>query len=169
MTVPSKIVCIGRNYRAHAAELGNAVPTEPLIFLKPPSSLIGDGATILLPSMSNQPEFEGEIAFVIGTLARRVAESDAGRFVRGVAAFNDVTCRDLQHRDGQWTRAKGFDTFAPMGAEYPYAGDWGALSVVTRVNSVERQRAKAELMVFAITKLIAFISSIMTLVPGAAS
>jgi 2-keto-4-pentenoate hydratase/2-oxohepta-3-ene-1,7-dioic acid hydratase in catechol pathway len=166
ITRPSKIVCIGRNYRAHAAELGNDVPTEPLIFLKPPSSLIADGETIRLPSLSEQIEHEGEIAVVIGSRATRVAENDAVRVIRGIAAFNDVTARDLQRRDSQWTRAKGFDTFAPLGAEFAYDGALGDLSIMTRVNGIERQRARAELMVFAIPKLIAFISSIMTLEPG---
>jgi 2-keto-4-pentenoate hydratase/2-oxohepta-3-ene-1,7-dioic acid hydratase in catechol pathway len=166
ITRPSKIVCIGRNYRAHAAELGNDVPTEPLIFLKPPSSLIADGDPIVLPRISEQTEYEGEIAVVIGARASHVAERDALRVVRGIAAFNDVTCRDLQRRDSQWTRAKGFDTFAPVGDEHAYLGEWGGLSVVTRVNGVERQRARAELMVFAIPMLITFISSIMTLEPG---
>lgn len=163
---PSKIVCIGRNYRAHAAEMGNDVPTEPLIFLKPPSSLIADGDAIRLPALSEQVEYEGEIAVVMGARASHVTERDAERLVRGIAAFNDVTARDLQRRDSQWTRAKGFDTFAPMGAEFARSADWGALTVITRVNGVERQRAQADLMVFAIPKLIAFISSIMTLEPG---
>jgi 2-keto-4-pentenoate hydratase/2-oxohepta-3-ene-1,7-dioic acid hydratase in catechol pathway len=163
---PSKIVCIGRNYRAHAAEMGNDVPTEPLIFLKPPSSLIADGEPIQLPALSEQVEYEGEIAVVMGARASHVTERDAERMVRGIAAFNDVTARDLQRRDSQWTRAKGFDTFAPVGAEYARTADWGALTVISRVNGVERQRARADLMVFAIPKLIAFISSIMTLEPG---
>lgn len=163
---PSKIVCIGRNYRAHAAEMGNDVPTEPLIFLKPPSSLVADGEAIRLPAFSEQVEYEGEIAVVMGARASHVTERDAERLVRGFAAFNDVTARDLQRRDSQWTRAKGFDTFAPMGAEFARSADWGALTVITRVNGVERQRAQADLMVFAIPKLIAFISSIMTLEPG---
>jgi 2-keto-4-pentenoate hydratase/2-oxohepta-3-ene-1,7-dioic acid hydratase in catechol pathway len=162
----SKIVCIGRNYRAHAAEMGNDVPVEPLIFLKPPSSLVADGEPIRLPALSAQIEYEGEIAVVMGARASHVAECDAERLVRGIAAFNDVTARDLQRRDSQWTRAKGFDTFAPLGAEYARTADWGALTVITRVNGVERQRAQADLMVFAIPKLIAFISSIMTLEPG---
>jgi len=167
MTVrPSKIIGVGRNYAAHAAELGNEVPTSPIIFLKPPSSLLADGAPIVLPSESQRVEFEGEIGIVIGARARRVSERDAAHVVRGVVAFNDVTARDLQKADGQWARAKGFDTFGPMGAEQAYVGDWGALSVVTRVNGVERQRARADLMVFSIPRLVAFISSVMTLEPG---
>jgi 2-keto-4-pentenoate hydratase/2-oxohepta-3-ene-1,7-dioic acid hydratase in catechol pathway len=163
---PTKIVCIGRNYRAHAAEMGNDVPTEPLIFLKPPSSVIADGEPIHLPALSEQVEYEGEIAVVMGSRASHVTERDAERLVRGIAAFNDVTARDLQRRDSQWTRAKGFDTFAPVGAEFARSADWDALTVITRVNGVERQRAQADLMVFAIPRLIAFISSIMTLEPG---
>jgi 2-keto-4-pentenoate hydratase/2-oxohepta-3-ene-1,7-dioic acid hydratase in catechol pathway len=167
MTVrPSKIIGIGRNYAAHAAELGNDVPTSPMIFLKPPSSVLADGAPIVLPPESQRVEFEGEIGIVIGARARRVSERDAVRVVRGVVAFNDVTARDLQKADGQWTRAKGFDTFGPMGAEQAYVGDWSALSVVTRMNGIERQRARADLMVFSIPRLVAFVSSVMTLEPG---
>jgi 2-keto-4-pentenoate hydratase/2-oxohepta-3-ene-1,7-dioic acid hydratase in catechol pathway len=163
---PSKIIGVGRNYAAHAAELGNDVPTSPLIFLKAPSSMLADGAPIILPPESTRVEFEGEIGIVIGSRVRRVAERDAARAVRSVVAFNDVTARDIQKAEGQWTRAKGFDTFGPMGGEQAYVGDWGALSVVTRVNGVERQRARADSMVFPIPKLIAFISSIMTLEAG---
>jgi 2-keto-4-pentenoate hydratase/2-oxohepta-3-ene-1,7-dioic acid hydratase in catechol pathway len=163
---PSKIVGVGRNYAAHAAELGNDVPKSPLIFLKPPSSVLADGAPILLPSESARVEFEGEIGIVIGSKVRNVSERDAARAVRGVVAFNDVTARDIQKAEGQWTRAKGFDTFAPVGIEQAYVGDWGALSVVTKVNGVERQRARADTMVFSIPRLVAFISSVMTLEPG---
>jgi 2-keto-4-pentenoate hydratase/2-oxohepta-3-ene-1,7-dioic acid hydratase in catechol pathway len=163
---PSKIVGVGRNYAAHAAELGNDVPTSPLIFLKPPSSILSDGAPILLPAESARVEFEGEIGIVIGSRVRRVSEREAARAVRGVVAFNDVTARDIQKAEGQWTRAKGFDTFGPIGAEQAYIGDWGALSVVTRVNGIERQRARADTMVFAVPRLVAFISSVMTLEPG---
>jgi len=163
---PSKIVGVGRNYAAHAAELGNDVPKSPLIFLKPPSSILADGAPILLPSESTRVEFEGEIGIVIGSRVRNVSEREAARAVRGVVAFNDVTARDIQKAEGQWTRAKGFDTFAPVGTEQAYVGDWGALSVVTKVNGVERQRARADTMVFSIPRLVAFISSVMTLEPG---
>jgi 2-keto-4-pentenoate hydratase/2-oxohepta-3-ene-1,7-dioic acid hydratase in catechol pathway len=164
--ITGKIIGIGRNYRAHAAELGNEVPSEPLIFLKPPSSVLADGQPIVLPRRSARVEFEGEIGVVIGTRATRVREADAARVIRGIAAVNDVTARDLQKSDGQWTRAKGFDTFCPIGPEVPYTGDLAALTVVTRVNGVERQRGGADLMVFAIPTLIAFISSVMTLEPG---
>jgi len=163
---PSKIVCVGRNYAAHAAELGNDVPKSPLIFLKPTSCLIEAGAPIVLPPESSHVEFEGEIGIVIGARARRVAQKDAAHFVRGIVAFNDVTARDLQKTDGQWTRAKGFDTFGPLGSEQAYVGDWGALSVVTRLNGTERQRSRADLMAFSIPRLIEYITGIMTLEPG---
>jgi 2-keto-4-pentenoate hydratase/2-oxohepta-3-ene-1,7-dioic acid hydratase in catechol pathway len=161
-----KIVGVGRNYREHASELGNEVPPEPMIFLKPTTSIIADGETIVLPPQSSRVEFEGEIGVVIGSTVRHVSERDALRAVRGIVAVNDVTARDLQKKDGQWTRAKGFDTFCPMGRVAPVDGDLSTLTVVTRVNGVERQRGDSTLMVFAIPTLIAFISSVMTLEPG---
>ncbi len=166
LSFPTKIVCIGRNYRAHAAELGNEVPTEPLIFLKPPSSIVADGDRIILPPQSQQVEYEGEIGVVIGARARHVSEADALSTILGICAVNDVTARDLQKSDKQWTRAKGFDTFCPIGPMHEYHSDLSNLTVVTRVNGVERQRGNSSLMVFAIPRLIAFISSVMTLEPG---
>lgn len=163
---PSKIICVGRNYREHARELGNEVPSEPLIFLKPPSSLIGDGVPIVLPRMSEQVEYEGEIGVVIGSLVRRASEEAARRAIRGVVALNDVTARDLQRKDGQWTRAKGFDTFCPVAATPVPVGDLESLTIITRLNGGERQRASSSEMVFGIASLIAYISRIMTLVPG---
>ena len=163
---PSKIICVGRNYIDHAKELGNEVPTTPLIFMKPPSSITADGDAIVLPRASGRVEYEGEIGVVIGTRARRVSERDARAYVRGVVALNDVTARDLQKADGQWTRAKGFDTFCPMGAEGAVPGPLEGLTVITRVNQVERQRGTAGQMVFSIPRLIAYISGIMTLLPG---
>ncbi|HSC30662.1 MAG TPA: fumarylacetoacetate hydrolase family protein [Vicinamibacterales bacterium] len=165
-TRPGKIVCVGRNYRAHAKELGNEVPAEPLIFLKPPSSVIRTGAAIVLPTVSSQVEYEGEIGVVIGTRLSRVDEADARRGIRGIVALNDVTARDLQRSDGQWTRAKGFDTFCPVGSEVPAPADLHSLEVTTRVNGSVRQHASASEMVFAIPMLLAYISSIMTLEPG---
>ena len=162
---PSKIVCIGRNYADHAKELGNEVPKEPLIFLKPPSALLPPGGTIILPPVSNQVEFEGEIGVVIGKRAHRVAEKDAESFFAGYTCVNDVTCRDLQKTDGQWTRAKGFDTFCPVGPKV-VAVDWRTLSIVTRVNGVERQRGRSSDMIFSIPRLLAHVSAIMTLEPG---
>jgi 2-keto-4-pentenoate hydratase/2-oxohepta-3-ene-1,7-dioic acid hydratase in catechol pathway len=163
---PGKIVCVGRNYREHAKELGNEVPKEPLIFLKPPSSVVWEGEAILLPKASTKVEFEGEIGVVIGKILTRVSEAEAERGIRAIVAVNDVTARDLQKTDSQWTRAKGFDTFCPLGEESSKLPDLGSLSVVTRVNGVERQRGKSSEMVFSIPSLLAYISQIMTLEPG---
>lgn len=162
---PGKIVCVGRNYREHARELGNEVPREPLLFLKPPSSIIRDGEPIILPRQSTRVEFEGEIGVVVGARLQRASERDAERAVRGLVALNDVTARDLQKSDGQWTRAKGFDTFCPVGPEAA-ASDISALTVLTRLNGVERQRGSVSEMVFPIPFLLAYISAIMTLEPG---
>jgi 2-keto-4-pentenoate hydratase/2-oxohepta-3-ene-1,7-dioic acid hydratase in catechol pathway len=166
MPLPSKIICVGRNYVEHAKELGNDVPPAPLIFMKPPSSVIATGEAIVLPHASRRVEYEGEIGIIIGTRVHRVTERDGAACIRGVVALNDVTARDLQKTDGQWTRAKGFDTFCPMGAEGVAPGALEELAVVTRVNGVERQRATAADMVFGIPRLISYISGIMTLLPG---
>src|SRR5688572_17375739 len=162
----SKIVCVGRNYVDHAKELGNEVPKEPLIFLKPPSSVVGDGQPIHLPSMSNQVEFEGEIGIILGDRLCKADEQQARAAVLAIAAVNDVTARDLQKSDSQWTRAKGFDTFCPVGLPSAAPNDLGSLEVVTRVNGTERQRGKASQMAFSIPTLLAYISTIMTLEPG---
>ena len=166
MTRPGKIVCVGRNYREHAKELGNDVPSEPLIFLKPPSSVIGNGDTIVLPRVSNQVEFEGEIGIIIGTTLRAADERAAAAAVGAIVAVNDVTARDLQKTDGQWSRAKGFDTFCSVSVAATPVQDLGTLEVVTRVNGVEKQRARAEEMVFSIPRVLAYISGVMTLEPG---
>ena len=166
MARPGKIVCVGRNYVAHAKELGNEVPKQPLLFLKPPSSVVATGEPIVLPPASAQVEFEGEIGVVIGAPLRHASEEQARGAIRGIVALNDVTARDLQKSDGQWTRAKGFDTFCPIGPEIPAPGDLLGLEVVTRVNGEERQRGTAALMVFAIPTLLAYISEVMTLEPG---
>ena len=163
---PGKIVCVGRNYREHAKELGNEVPKEPLIFLKPPSSVVRDGEDIRLPGASRQVEFEGEIGIVVGRKMSGVSEEVAARGIRSVIAVNDVTARDLQKSDGQWTRAKGFDTFCPLGEESSSVPDLGGLSVVTRVNGTTRQTGNSSDMVFSIPFLLAYISRIMTLEPG---
>jgi 2-keto-4-pentenoate hydratase/2-oxohepta-3-ene-1,7-dioic acid hydratase in catechol pathway len=164
---PSKIVCVGRNYLEHARELGNTVPKEPLIFLKPPSSLIAAGEEIVLPRQSSQVEYEGEIAVVIGRRARNVSAADAVGYISGYAPLNDVTARDLQRTDDQWTRAKGFDTFCPIGEVKPADGvDPGRLEVICRVNGEVRQHGKAEEMAFSIPALIEYITSVMTLEPG---
>ena len=163
---PGKIVCVGRNYREHAKELGNEVPAAPLLFLKPPSSVIGDGEPIVLPPASARVEFEGEIGVVLGARLTRASEADAARAVRGVVALNDVTARDLQRSDRQWTRAKGFDSFCPIGPEARGGFDTAALQVVTLVNGAERQRGFARDMVFAAPFLLSYISHVMTLEPG---
>ena len=166
MNRPGKIVCVGRNYRDHAKELGNDVPSEPLIFLKPPSTVIGEGAAIILPSVSRQVEFEGELGIIIGKTLRRASKDEARGAIGGVAALNDVTARDLQKSDGQWTRAKGFDTFCPLGPLHAAPDDLSGITVITRVNGVERQRATAGMMVFDVPTVLAYISGIMTLEPG---
>ena len=163
---PGKIVCIGRNYVEHARELGNDVPERPLIFLKPPSALLAPGAAIELPPDSTRVEYEGEIGVVIGRRLRHADESEARAAVRGIVALNDVTARDLQKSDGQWTRAKGFDTFCPVGPEAPAPGDLDDLTVVTRVNGEERQRGAAREMAFRIPTILAYVSRVMTLEPG---
>ncbi len=163
---PGKLVCVGRNYIEHAKELGNEVPREPLIFLKPPSSVVWEGEVIVLPKASSRVEHEGEIGVIVGKTLTRVSEADATRGIRSIIAVNDVTARDLQKTDGQWTRAKGFDTFCPLGEESSELPDLDSLTVVTRVNGVERQRGKSSEMVFSIPSLLAYISRIMTLEPG---
>ena len=162
---PTKIVCVGRNYADHARELGNEVPTAPLLFLKPPSAIIGDGEAIVLPAASSRVEFEAEIGIVVGRRLRGVLADEAERGIGGFVCLNDVTARDLQKSDGQWTRAKGFDTFCPVS---PAVGglDWRKLTVVARVNGRERQRGKSSDMVFSIPELLAYISGVMTLEPG---
>lgn len=163
---PSKIICVGRNYSEHAKELGNEVPKEPLTFLKPPSSLIASGDPIVLPRLSERVEYEGEIGVVIGKRLRRASEREAAAAIGGIVAVNDVTARDLQRRESQWTRAKGFDTFCPVGEVARAPNDLSTLVVVTRVNGQERQRASASEMVFPIPMLLAYISQVMTLEPG---
>jgi 2-keto-4-pentenoate hydratase/2-oxohepta-3-ene-1,7-dioic acid hydratase in catechol pathway len=163
---PSKIIGIGRNYVAHARELGNEMPKVPMVFFKPPSSLIGTGEPIVLPGICQRVEFEGEIGVVI---ARRLRNADAGAAERAIGGFvcvNDVTCRDLQKVDGQWGRAKGFDTFCPAGPRVATGLDWHSLELSCRVNGVERQRAKATDMHFSIPDLMSFLSGVMTLEPG---
>ena len=166
MLQPSKIVCVGRNYLDHAKELGNEMPKEPLIFLKPPSSLLADGQLIHLPPVSKQVEYEGEIGIVIGKRLTRASEAEAAKAVKQVVAVNDVTARDLQKSDSQWTRAKGFDTFCPVGTPADPPSDLSSLKVVTRVNGVERQKGSASQMAFSIPMVLAYISGIMTLEPG---
>jgi len=169
LTRPSKVVCVGRNYAAHAKELGNALPERPLIFLKPPSAVIGDGDTIILPPDSKQVEHEAEIGIVIGLRLHRGDEAAARKAIAGVTGVNDVTARDLQKSDVQFTRAKGFDTFCPIGPRVLPVGadfDYRTLEVRCRVNGQERQHGRATDMAFNIPMVVAYISRIMTLEPG---
>ena len=166
MTRPGKIVCVGRNYREHAKELGNDVPTTPLLFLKPPSAVIAPGDTIEMPAASQSVHYEGEVGIVIGATLRKATPAQCAAGIRGVVALNDVTARDLQKSDGQWTRGKGFDTFCPIGPEWKGVPPLDAITVVTRVNGVEKQRGNTADLVFSIPDLLAYISKIMTLEPG---
>lgn len=164
---PGKILCAGRNYRAHAAELGNAVPSEPLFFLKPPSSIVHDGGAIRIPAGVGRVDFEGEIGLLIGKAGRSIPAERAWEHIAAVVPLNDVTARELQRRDEQWTRAKGFDTFCAVGRPIPLSSiDRDDLTVVTRVNGAERQRGHVSQMVFPIPQLVAWISRVMTLEPG---
>lgn len=162
---PTKIICVGRNYAAHARELGNDVPERPLLFLKPPSSLIRHGEPIVLPLESGRVEHEAEIGVVIGRRTRNVSAAEALGAVAGYVPLNDVTARDLQKLDVQFTRAKGFDTFCPIGTPAPH-DDWRALEIIARVNGEIRQHGHASDMIFGIPDVIAYVSGIMTLEPG---
>ena len=163
---PGKIVCIGRNYVEHARELGNEVPAEPLIFLKPTTALLASGDAIRLPGVSQQVEHEAEIGVIVGRRLRHATREEAERAIGGVTCVNDDTARDLQRKDSQWTRAKGFDTFCPVGPRVASGLDWRSVEVRCRVNGVERQRGRAEEMHFSIPFLLVYISGIMTLEPG---
>jgi len=163
---PSKIVCVGRNYVEHARELGNEVPKVPLIFLKPPSSIISDGDTVILPPQSAQVEHEGELVVVIGKRGRSITAENAKKHILGYTIGNDVTARDLQKADDQWTRAKGFDTFCSFGPWIDTDFDPADAVLTCRVNGQMRQMASTRDMVFNVGTLIAYISSVMTLDPG---
>lgn len=167
LPAPSKIVCVGRNYAAHARELGNDVPDRPLLFLKAPSALLAPGQPILLPPDSARVEHEGEIALVIGRRARHVAEEEAMAVVAGFAPLNDVTARDLQRLDVQFTRAKSYDTFCPLGPMVSATEvDWRTLEVECAVNGELRQHGRSADMVFPFPALLAYITRVMTLEPG---
>ena len=163
---PSKIIGIGQNYRAHAAEMGKGLPSEPLMFLKPPSALLAPGGAIHRPAGYARVDFEGELGVVIGRRARQVTVDDALVHVAGYVCVNDVTVRDLQAKDGQWTRAKGFDTFCPVGPHVVAGLDPRDLHLVTRVNGVVRQDARTSDLIFDVATLIAFCSRYLTLEPG---
>ncbi len=163
---PTKIVCVGRNYAEHAKELGNEAPSEPILFLKPPSALLAPGGTIVRPAASNRVDHEGELAIVIGKTAKRVKRDDWREYVRGFTCANDVTARDLQKKDVQFTRGKGFDTFCPVGPHIETDLDVANLRVTVRVNGQTRQDGNTNQMIFDCGFLIEFISAIMTLMPG---
>ena len=165
--IPSKIVCVGRNYAEHAKELGNEVPSEPLLFLKAPSAIIRNGDMIALPQQSVQVEHEGELAVVISKRCKDLAENtDVMEYVRGFTCLNDVTARDLQRKDGQFARAKSFDTFCPIGPHIESVLDVNDIRVVCRVNGEVKQDGRTSQMVFPVEFLIRYISKQMTLLPG---
>ena len=167
---PSKIVCVGRNYRDHATELGNEVPKEPLLFFKPPSALLAPGGTVVMPALSKRIDFEGELAIVIGRRCRNLREDeDARTYIRGYTLVNDVTARDIQKSDGQWTRGKGFDTFCPAGpivSDEIDPCDGEPVTVTTRLNGELRQTGSTADLIFPIPFLLRYISACMTLEPG---
>ena len=165
---PSKIVCVGRNYREHAAELGNEVPSEPLLFFKPPSSLLAPGEAIRRPKLSQRVDYEGELGVVIGKKLYQLADGEDVRpYILGYTCVNDVTARDLQNKDGQWTRAKGFDTFCPVGPVVTDEIDpWAGVGVETRVNGEIRQQGNTQDFIFSLDVMLRYISQAMTLLPG---
>lgn len=162
----SKVACIGKNYRDHAAEMGGEVPSTPLVFLKPNTSVIGPGDPIVHPSVSDEVHHEAELAVVIGRICKDVSVEDAAKVIFGYTVANDVTARDLQKSDGQWARAKGFDTFCPLGPWIETNLDPADLRVTASVNDEPRQDGRTSDMVFSVADIIAYVSSFMTLLPG---
>ncbi len=165
---PSKIVCVGRNYREHAAELQHEVPSEPLLFFKPPSSLLTPGGTIRRPKLSQRVDYEGELGVVIGRKCFKLgADEDVRPYILGYTCVNDVTARDLQNKDDQWARAKGFDTFCPVGPAVTDEIDpWAGVGVETRVNGDVRQQGNTRDFIFSLEVVIRYIAEVMTLFPG---
>ena len=165
---PSKIICVGRNYRDHAKELGNEVPAEPLLFFKPPSSLLAPGGVIRMPRVSERVDFEGELAVIVGKQARKLKrDEDLSAYIHGYTLANDVTARDLQKKDGQWTRAKGFDTFCPVGPVVDTElGLATGLTIETRVNGEVRQHGSTTDFIFTLPVLLEYITAAITLEPG---
>ena len=164
---PTKIVAIGLNYKAHAAEFDKELPEEPMIFIKPSTSVVGPGNDIVYPShMSKRVDFEGELAVVIGRLAKDVEVDAAASHILGYTCFNDVTARDLQGRDGQFTRAKGFDTFSPIGPWIETELDTSDIRIETFLNGEKRQDTSTSDMIFSVAELVSFVSKVMTLLPG---
>ncbi|MEV4774591.1 fumarylacetoacetate hydrolase family protein [Microbacterium sp. LWO13-1.2] len=162
----SKVVCVGKNYHDHAAEMGGVAPEEPLLFLKPNTAVIGPGDTIVRPTLSERTEYEGELAVVIGRIAKNVKAADALDYVLGYTIGNDVTARDLQRKDGQWSRAKGFDTFCPLGPVIETDFDPASATIETRVNGEVRQHAPLTDMIHSIPAIIEYASAVFTLLPG---
>ena len=166
-SVPTKIVCVGRNYADHAAEFNNDVPKEPLIFLKPPSAILAPGEAIVLPAISKRVDYEGELCVVIGRRCRQLSDTDdALAYVAGYTCLDDISARDLQFSDPQWTRAKGFDTFCPFGPVLETELDPGHVTVETYVNGAKKQSASTTDMIFPVDAIIRWISRVMTLEPG---
>jgi len=167
---PSKIVCVGRNYRDHAAELGNEVPAEPLLFFKPPSSLLAPGATIRRPKIAERTDYEGELGVIVGKRCYRLSDDEDVRpYILGYTCVDDFTARDLQNKDGQWTRAKGFDTFCPVGpvvVDRESIDPWAGVHVETRVNGEMRQSGNTFDFIFPLDFVLRYISRVMTLEPG---
>lgn len=164
--IPSKIVALGLNYRSHAEEVNLKIPTEPLIFLKPSTSIIGPEDNIVYPESAERVDYEGELGAVIKTCARQVSREEAGRYILGYTCLNDVTARDLQSRDRQWTRSKSFDTFAPIGPCIETELDPDNLSLETYLNGELKQQTNTNDLIFPVYELVSFISHIMTLLPG---
>ena len=164
--LPSKVVAIGKNYADHAREMGGEAPAEPVLFLKPSTSVIGPGGAISYPRLSKHVDFEGELAIVIGRLCREVPRERVPEVILGYTCANDVTARDLQKSDGQWARAKGFDTFCPIGPWIDTDVDASDLAIMTTVNSVVKQNARTSLLLHDVIELVAFVSAVMTLLPG---
>jgi 2-keto-4-pentenoate hydratase/2-oxohepta-3-ene-1,7-dioic acid hydratase in catechol pathway len=164
--LPSKIIALGVNYRSHGEEMSHSLPDEPLIFLKPPTAVIGHGENIIYPPSSKRVDYEGELAVVIKSEARNVPKEKARDYILGYTCFNDVTARDLQAKDKQWTRAKGFDTFAPMGPYIETEIDPSDLALETRLNGEVKQKARTSELIFPVNELVSFISHVMTLLPG---
>ena len=163
---PSKVICVGLNYQDHAAELGMAIPTEPLLFLKPPSCIIGPGETVQMPTLSADVQYEAELAIVISRVAKEVSPEDAAKYIWGYTCFNDVTARDLQARDGQWTRAKGFDTFGPLGPWIESEFDPEDVEVSCYLNEQRVQHSWTSEFIFTVPEILAQVTAVMTLYPG---
>ncbi len=165
--LPSKVVCIGKNFFEHTEEMGEAIPDEPLMFLKPATAVVGPNARVVYPPVSQEVHHEAELAVVIGKVARNIRAEDASQYVFGYTAANDITARDLQRRDGQWTRAKGFDTFLPLGPAIETELDpLERLAIICRVNGEVRQAGFTSDMIFGVAEILEFVTQVMTLLPG---